>query len=309
MSGRRHLLDDRAQVLERRERGLDRRDHLRIALLEEERARDADPAAPDAALDVRAEIGDRARRRGRIARIVAGERLEHERGILHRAGERPGVILRPGKGQGAELADPAEGRLDAHEVAAGGRLADRGAGIAAHRGMGHARGDRRRRAAARAARMMIQPPGIAHWPVMGVRAGRAVGELVQVGLADQHRARALQALDRGRVEVGHPVREQRRAVGGGDASGRVQVLDRDRDAVQGPEMVAGHDRRLGGVGGGAGALRRHRDEGVQLRLQPLDPGKRRLGHLDRRQLLGGEARRQLRDAGEDQVLTHRRLPR
>ena len=152
--------------------------------------------------------------------------------------------------------------------------------------------------------MMVQPPGVVHRAIMGVGAGRAIGELVQVGLAEQHRAGALEALDRGGVEVRDPVGKERRAVGGGDPSGGVEVLDRDRDAVQRPAMVARHDRRLGRARRLARAVRGHPDVGVEARLEPLDPAQHHLGQLDRRELAGGEARRQLGDRGVGQRLSH-----
>ncbi len=230
--GQLHLLDPGAPILEDRERRLDRGHHRGLAALEEVGPRDADAAAPDAVVEAGREVGHRAQGRGRIARVVARQQLQHQRRVAHAAGERPDVVLRPGERQGAILRDPAEGRLDADDAAAGGRLPDRGAGIAAERGVGHAGRDRRRGAAARAARMMALAPRVVDRPVVDVRAGGAVGQLVQVGLAEDHRAGALEALDRGGIVVRDPVGEQRRAEGGEDAPGGEQVLDRDRDALQ-----------------------------------------------------------------------------
>src|ERR671928_108948 len=66
---------------------------------------------------------------GGVPRVVAGERLEHERAVLGGAGHRAGVVERPGEGQYPRLAHPAEGRLEAGDAAERGRPADRAARV------------------------------------------------------------------------------------------------------------------------------------------------------------------------------------
>ena len=76
------------------------------------------------------------------------------------------------------------GRLEAGHAAAGGRDPDRAAGVAAQCGVGKARRERRRRAAARAAGEAILSERVRHGSKVRVLGSCAVGELVQVRLAD-----------------------------------------------------------------------------------------------------------------------------
>jgi hypothetical protein len=72
------------------------------------------------------------------------------------------------------------------------------------------------------------------------------GELGHVQLAEEDRARLLEALDRGRRARRHVAAEDaRRAAGRRHAGGVEQVLHRDRDAVQRAELAALRERLLG----------------------------------------------------------------
>ena len=90
----------------------------------------------------------------------------------------------------------AVGRLEADDAAQAGRLADRAAGVGAQRQRRLAGRHRRRRAAAGAAGDALQVPGIARHLEGAVLRGRAHGELVHVGLAEQHGVGLLQPGDR-----------------------------------------------------------------------------------------------------------------
>ena len=85
---------------------------------------------------------------------------------------------------------------------------------------------------------------------MVVDAGGAEGELVQVRLADDHRARLAQLADDGGVFVRHVVGHDLGAGRCPDALRRAEVLDADRHAVQRPAIVPRRDLIVGGAGVG-----------------------------------------------------------
>ena len=80
----------------------------------------------------------------------------------------------------------------------------------------------------------------------------------------------------------------------------LRVLDRDRDAEQGA-VVAGAAAavRLSGVG--ERALGHHGAKGVQLRVEPLDPGEAELDQLARGDLATANQLRLAHDAGEGEL--------
>ena len=117
-------------------------------------------------------------------------------------------------------------------------------------------GDRRARSAARSAGNPLGIPGIAHRAEMRIGGRDAVGEFVQSGLADQHRARVIQLRGTTAVVIGDEIREDFRARGGADAARHHQILVRDGNAVQRATVDAA--REFGIHGGGAGAARHRR---------------------------------------------------
>ena len=84
---------------------------------------------------------------------------------------------------------------------------------------------------------LLEPPGgtikvpRVAGEAVGVGQGAAHGELVEVELAEQHRARGVQTLDDGGVLVRHEVCQDAGACGGADALGVQLVLQRDGYAV------------------------------------------------------------------------------
>ena len=95
----------------------------------------------------RVRLGDR---RG-VERVVPADDVEHERGVLHRGGERADLVEAAGEGDEPVAADVAVRRLDPDHAAQRGRLADRATGVAAEGDGGEPGGDGRGAAAARAA--------------------------------------------------------------------------------------------------------------------------------------------------------------
>src|SRR2546430_11959836 len=90
-------------------------------------------------------------------------------------------------------------------------------------------------------------------------------------LAEQDRARLLQAHPYGRVLRRHPVGEHARPVARGDACRVVVVLNADGDAVERPAVVAGLDLALRLPGVLQRALGVDGDEGVHHVVDALDP--------------------------------------
>ena len=97
---------------------------------------------------------------------------------------------------------PAARRLQPDEAALARRDADRAAAVVGVRARHHARGDRRRRAAARAAGRVRRVPRIARRPV-GVRLGRRQhAELGHVGAPEEDEPRGAELASRGRSRAG-----------------------------------------------------------------------------------------------------------
>ena len=78
-------------------------------------------------------VGHRRVERGRVARVVAGDDVHHQRGVGDGARQRADLVERGGEGDQAVAADPAVGRLEADDAAQRGRLADRAARVGAER--------------------------------------------------------------------------------------------------------------------------------------------------------------------------------
>ena len=145
-------------------------------------------------------------------------------------GTRPGVGRRP--------SDAAPGR----------RVAQRAAEVAAVGERHHPAGQRDGGPAARAAGRARRVPGVAGRAEDAVERVRAGAPLGRVGLADEDRARLAQALDLQRVGVRHVLAERGRAVRRAHAGGVLQILVRDRQAVQRRQVLAARTPPVGLVG-------------------------------------------------------------
>ena len=82
---------------------------------------------------------------GGIPRVVAGDHLQEQCGVLDRQGHGADLIERGGERDQAVAADEAVGGLEADDAAEGGGLADGAAGIGAEAAEAHAGRRRRRR--------------------------------------------------------------------------------------------------------------------------------------------------------------------
>ena len=292
------LLDGRAGRLERGHRladaGLDaglHPGHEVLARAGRAACHGAPPAASSSEDGRAARVaGHRLGRRGRVAIVATGDRVEQRRRVAGVAGERPDLVERAGERDDAVAADPAVGRLHPDDPAQRRRLADRAAGVGADRERRVEGRHRRRRAAAAAARHAVERPRVGRRAVGRVLGGRAHRELVHVGLAEDHRARLAQPLGdvgvvRGDVALEDP--RARRALAAGD---RHEVLERDRDPEQRMEPVervgrvraSGGESGVGGVGLGERPLAVDGQPGVERPVVALGGGEVRLGQLARR---------------------------
>ena len=195
--------------------------------------------------------------------------------------DRPHDVMGRTDRKHAGRGDAAAGRPEAGRPGQGGGHADRGTGIAAERTDSQPGRDRDGRPAAGAAG---DSPGIPRVPASaeeGVLGRSAIGEFVEVGLADEHRA--------GGPEPGHdfgialrdPVGEEARPAGARDARDVDAVLDGDRHAVkkaQGPALAR---RGIRGPRGFACRLGGHCDESMEERIEFLDALEAGLGSRDR----------------------------
>ena len=223
-------------------------------------------------------VGDR----GRVHRVVTGDRLEQGGGVAHVAGERAHLVEGGGEGDQAVAADQPVGRLDADDAAQGRRLADRAAGVGADPERGLTGGHGRGRPAAGAARHPGRVPGVAGRPEPGVLGGGAHGELVHVGLAEDHDPGVAQPADHGGVVRRHELVQDPRPGGGPDPLGHQHVLEGQGHPGQRAEPLAPLPGRVDLAGRLEGLVAGDGQEGVQPLVGGRDPLQGGLGGLDGR---------------------------
>ena len=179
---------------------------------------------------------------GRIQRIVARHRLQHDRAVAHRARHRPRLIERRRKRDDAPARTPPIGRLDPGDAGNRRRLTNRATGIGARRTKHQPPRDRRRRSARRPARHQrriraLAPPRIDHRLEVARLVRRPHRELVHVELAQHRRARIEQIARDGRfvrrLEPVENVRARRRL----HTLGAEQILDAERECPQAPAPI------------------------------------------------------------------------
>jgi hypothetical protein len=122
--------------------------------------------------------------------------------------------------------DEPVGRLEADDAAAGGGDADRSARVGPERRVCEAGGERRSRAAARAAGDSARGDRVGDGAEVRVLGGDAVGELVEVRLPDVDVAFSLELGDCRGGPLRDVVGEDDRPVGRGEPGGVEEVLDR-----------------------------------------------------------------------------------
>ena len=293
-----HLLDVRAGLLEDRDRatdavgdgGIDGEDAAPVRAV-------GDAHALDRAARGRREVGLLVEAE-RIARVIARECGQDQRGVRNCAGDRAlGDERRraPERVRPDDHRYPPERALEAIDPAPCRRDADRAASVGAFREGNEAVGHGRRAAARRTAGVLAEIERIARWAEQRVVADSAEAHHRAVGLAEEDPAGALDALGEDAVVVGHEVLEGAHAAERARPAGFVveQVLHGRRHAVQRAELGAGHDRLLGCARSLARILEAEVDEGVEIGIARLDARDRRVDGLDRRQLTRADAKRGL----------------
>ena len=192
----------------------------------------------------------------------------------------------------------ADGGAEADDIAPGGGIAERAAGVGAAGDGHHAAGERDRCTAGGAAagfREVVGIVGCAEDTVEGLRAGTELGD---VGFAEEDGAGGAHARDEQVVLGGDVVLEEGRAEGGADAGGFDEVLVGDGQTVQRTEGFATR-LHLVGAGCGCGCLvGDERDDGVDLRIDAIDLLEVLGKSFASRKLLGADQGRHLDRRGE-----------
>ena len=145
-------------------------------------------------------------------------------------------------------------------------------------------------------------PGQAVEIAVGVDAKTQVG---QVGARENDRAGVLETGDDQRVRPGVLSREGGHAVRGRRARYGDVVLDRDRHAVQRPQLGAGGHRFVGRLCRRASLVGEDANNRVQVAVYRVDARQVGLDHVEARDLAAPDRRRQLAGAGAPQVIGHR----
>ena len=305
--GKAHRHEARAEPLEHGNDRLDRRRDLGRRLRGDEVAIDADGHARDACVDVGEIVGNRGGGRGRVGRIGACDHPEQRGRVLGRPRHGADMIEGFGERKDAVPADPAPGRLDAGEAAAGRGKADRTAGIRAERRIGEARGDGDARAAGGVAGPVFVAERVHRLGDRGMIAGidafggRQLAEHDGAGGAKPRRGRRLVR----RLEVGI----DRRAETGGNI-GRVEhVLDRHRHAMQRPAPVPGSDFGIRLPGSRSRDLGRYGGIGMQPAIMFGDARQHQFGEFERGDAAGADRIGERREFRAPELWLHLIPPR
>src|SRR5262249_11041551 len=229
--------------------------------------------------------------------------LQYDRAIFGGPRHRAGMIEREGERQDAHAADEPVARLDAGETAKRRGAADRAAGVAAGAAEHEAGRDRRAGAARRAAGEARGVPRVAGGRPGQIEAGAAQREFMRRELPHDDRAGVAQFLDGERVGLWHVVLHDLRVAGRRDPGGFVDVLEAERDAVQGAAVFTGVDLALGGAGFDARAVGEDANEAVQFAVELLDARETAVDEFDGREFALLD---QLRRFGDRQIIRDHR---
>ena len=129
-------------------------------------------------------------------------------------------------------------------------------------------------------------------------------ELMRRDLAEQHRAGIVELAGRRGILRGNVVRAHLGMARGEDAARVVDVLQSERDAVQRTAIAPLRDFLLRHARLLQRQIGRHRDKGVQLRIEGRDALEVRMHELHGRELARADPLRQLRDGGKMQFVSH-----
>ena len=161
-------------------------------------------------------------------------------------------------------------RLEPDDAAIGSGHAHRAAGVGAERPHGHVRDHGGGRASRRTGRYSIESPRVAHWQKISRDRSAAHGELLQIGLADNHSSGISEAPDDFSIGVGKALVEYRAATSSARAGGIDIVFECDRNAVQGSTEFTGSGLSVQLRGPRERLFMHNGDVGVDLRIVGFD---------------------------------------
>ncbi|GMR23665.1 MAG: hypothetical protein BMS9Abin37_2115 [Acidobacteriota bacterium] len=214
-------------------------------------------------------------------RVIACQRFQQQRRVVHRVSQRPDLVQRRGERHESVARYAAVGGFESGDAAQARGLADRSAGVGSEGRRDESSGDGGCGAAARSAGNTIEIPRVFRRMKRRVFGRGSHGELVHVGFAQDDCAGVVEALDDRRVIDGYVVLENARATGASAPGDRDDVFERDRKAVERAALGRGQFVEL------AGALERGLRHPVEkrfdLRVECFDAIDERAGRF-----LGGE---------------------
>ena len=153
-----------------------------------------------------------------------------------------------------------------------------------------------------------EPPGIrdavprvAGRPEVRIVGGHTEGQLVGVGLAEEHSTGVSQTCRHRRVDGRHTVAVDGCAARGGDPCGVDQVLQRDRDTMEGATDVTASKLLPGPAGILPRSLDGHFDKGIEAGIDLLDPGQVRIDQLTGRDVSSSQGGGRLGDRKVSQL--------
>ena len=206
-----------------------------------------------------------------IERIVAGDRLQHQRIVGDGARHRPDMVEREGEREDAAARHQAVGRLQPDDAAAARRIAHAAAGVGAQRHREQAGRDARARARRRAAGMMVAGSTDCAPAATAGRssARRSRTRASRACPARSRRRRAACATQTASAVAMLSSRTFEWQVVGRPATSMMSLMPTGTPC-SGPRRRPARDLGLGGLGRGQRRLAVEPDEGVELGIELLD---------------------------------------
>src|SRR6266480_2547582 len=221
-----------------------------------------EPGEPEGANDSEAYTLQRNRR---SSRCTTAERGVEQQQIGGRARVWPNLVEERRNRRTGVCRVPAGGGAKAREPAQGRGHPDRSFRVLGNTKRCHVVGDRCGRTTAAASGYTRRVVGIVDCTEGVVVARVAVGELMEIGLAEHNGAGFAQRSYQGRILARLEVPERRCSCSSREVLRIDAVLDGDRQAVQGAEPGTGAALAIAGACGLEHAVRPQRDEGVEAR--------------------------------------------
>ena len=211
----------------------------------------------------------------------AGNDVQHQGAVSHRAHERSYGVERPGSRHHPMQADAAPGRAYRRQPAQRGGPSERSSGVGSERSVDQPRGDRRGGTAGRPARGIVGVPGIETVSEMEIVSGSSGGEFAHVQPADIDGTRAGEAFEHG-GRLGSPdAVEDPGPAGRNPVLSREQVLVRHRHTMQRTHDLARRQHFVGLSRLCPGGIGVKGDKTVESSGQTLRARQTGLGRLQR----------------------------